>query len=198
MRFFRSESPRSDRVESCGDYRVTILNRRKYMRLIRLRLKTCEMKPRKFDLTGCKYLVMRGNKKDVISRGCRHYLMARLLDTKPLGPFRSGAEVLRASTIAGQEFKTGMTKLELDRFISAQADKCVWVHRFEDARVCPEGAVEWAGGKHNLGNCGYLSAWNKTHGCVRFKVLRGFDHAERADDDHGGGGRAFCDDEDDE
>lgn len=195
MRFSR----RVQRGEERGkpeDYRATILDRRKYMRLIRLRLKTCEMKSTKIDLTGCKYLVMRGNKKDVISKGCRHYLMARLLNEKPLGPFRSGAEVLRASSIAGQEFKTGMTAREIDEFISSKASKCVWVHRFEDAKVCPDGAIEWAEGDHNNGNCGYLPAWNKKHGCVRFKVVRGFDSAVRADHGDGDGESSrFCDGE---
>jgi hypothetical protein len=163
--------------DNCCCYMTTILNRRRWMRLIRKGLKTCEIKSRRVVLPpGCKYLLFRGSVREVLSKGCRHFLVARLLTTTPLGPFRSGAEVLKASAVAGQEFKTGMSERELDRFIASKKSKAAWVYRFEEVRVCQDGAIEWSDRK-NSGNCGFLSAYDKKRECVRFRVRRGYDDA---------------------
>jgi len=176
--------------DSCC-YMTTILNRRKWMRLIRKGLKTCEIKSTRVILPpGCKYLLFRGSVREVISKGCRHFLVVRLLTSAPLGPFRSGAEMLAASTVAGQEFKTGMNEEELDKFISSKASRTAWVYRFEAVRVCRDDAIEWSDRK-NSGNCGFLSAYNKKHKCVRFRVRRGYDDAL----DPNGEERGYSDDE---
>ena len=145
----------------------TILNRRRYMRLIRKHLKTCELKPRKVKLDGlCEFLVFHMS-KECRAKGCGYHVIGRLLEQTPLGPFRTGAEVLEASTKIGQEFKTGMDAGELDAFIKEKRSGEVYVYRFESATVTD--AVEWDNRPGN-NNSGFLPAYNSTRGCVRFSV----------------------------
>jgi hypothetical protein len=145
----------------------TILNRRRYMRLIREHLKTCELKPRKVKLDGlCEFLVFHMS-KECRAKGCGYHVIGRLLEQTPLGPFRTGAEVLEASTKIGQEFKTGMGAAELDAFIKEKRSGEVYVYRFESATVTD--AVEWDNRPGN-NNSGFLPAYNSTRGCVRFSV----------------------------
>lgn len=154
------------------EYMLTIVNRRRYMRLIRKGLKTCEIKARRVVLADeCKYLIVKGNKKDVCSKGCTHFLVVKLLSTVPLGPYRTGAEIIAASNVAGQEFKTGMSEQALDRFIRGKKKGEVWVYRFEQAISCGADVIEWSDVPGN-GNTGFLSSHNQTTGGVRFKVLQ--------------------------
>ena len=156
----------------CEEYMLTIVNRRKYMRLIRKKLKTCEIKPRAVTLPdGCKYLIVKGNKKDVQSKGCAHFLVVKLLNNVPLGPFKTGAEILAASRVEGQEFKTGMSEHALDRFIRSKRGGKVWVYRFEQAVACGADVIEWNDMPRN-GNTGFLPPYNREGDCVRFEVLR--------------------------
>lgn len=142
------------------------------MRLIRKKLKTCEIKPRRVILPReCKYLIVKGNKKDVRSKGCAHFLAVKLLGTVPLGPFKTGAEVLAASNVQGQEFETGMSEQALDRFIQRAHGTPVWVYRFEQAIACGADVIEWNDLPSN-GNTGFLPAYNREGGCTRFRVLR--------------------------
>lgn len=145
----------------------TILNRRWFMRLIRLRLKTCEMKGRRTVLdAACEFLVFHMS-KPCREKGCRYHIVARLIERAPLGPFRSGAEVLAAGGRTGYEFKTGMNEAELDAFIANQSSGEVWVYRFEDAMVTD--AVEWDDRPGN-NNSGFLPAYNGTRRRMRFRV----------------------------
>ena len=166
------------RWEDGEEYMATILNDVRLMRLIRQHRKTCEIKSTRRILPArCKYLIFRGSKGKVRSRGCRHFLVARLLSTTPLGPFQTGAEVLAASTVRGQEFRTGMDAAELDRFIRSKTSKQVWVHRFEGARACGEDVIEWNDAPGNS-NCGFLPHVNARRGIVRFRVLRPAEEGE--------------------
>ena len=145
----------------------TILNRRRYMRLIRLRLKTCELKGRRTMLDdACEYLVFH-MAKPCREKGCRYHIIARLLDKAPLGPFESGAEVLAASKAIGLDFGTGMSEVELDAFIAGQSSQEVFVYRFEDATVTD--TVEWDDRPGN-NNSGFLPAYNSARRRVRFSV----------------------------
>jgi hypothetical protein len=151
----------------CKRFTGTILKRRRYMRLIRKHLKTCEIKPRKVKLDdGCEFLVFHMN-QTCRNKGCSYHVIARLLEQTPLGPFKTGAEVLEASTKNGQEFKTGMDEAELDAFIGEQRSGQVYVYRFESATVTD--AVEWDNSPGN-NNSGFLPSYNSTRGCVRFSV----------------------------
>jgi hypothetical protein len=148
-------------------YIGTIINNRRWMRLIRKQDKTCEIKSKMANIPKlCKHLVFHGNRK-LRASGCKYNLMATLLSHTPLGPFRTAKAVTIASKIAGKEFKTGMSESRLDRFIQKGASKMVYIYRFEDAHVTNR--VIWSDSKGN-NHPGFLPMMNKERGCMRFCV----------------------------
>ena len=167
----KSKEPKSKEQDESRsvNYAATILNK-EYMRLIRKHLKTCEMKGRKLEIrVVCKYLILKTNREGRDS-GLDYYMIARLIDHIPIGPYKTGAEVLAAAETEG--FKTGMDEAELDAFIDAQSSKKVWVYRFEHATVTND--VVWDNRNGN-NNCGYLYSYNETWRRVRFTVGPGAD-----------------------
>jgi hypothetical protein len=149
------------------EYAATIL-KKQYMRLIRKHLKTCEIKGRKLTIrVVCRCLVLKMNKEGR-DGGLDYYMIANLIDHIPIGPYKTGAQVLAAAETGG--FKTGMDEAELDAFIAEQSSKEVWVHRFNSATVTD--AVKWDNRPGN-NNCGYLYSYNETSRRVRFSVADG-------------------------
>jgi hypothetical protein len=149
----------------------TMLNKRRYVQLIEAGDKTCEIKSKLVKINSrCKYLVFHGSQEVRDGpQGCQYNIVAKLIDHTPLGPFYSGIEVLRASVEPGREFKVGMGEAELNAFINGYKSQCVYVYRFQDAVVSHD--VVWDDREGN-NNSGFLPAFNKTRGCVRFTVGR--------------------------
>jgi hypothetical protein len=149
-------------------YIGTIIDRMRWMRLIRQHHKTCEIKSRRVVIPkSCKHMVFHANKK-LRAGGFTHHLIARLLTHTPLGPFSTAKAVMDASRIYGSEFKTGMSEESLDRFIQRNASKEVYIYRFEEARVSH--SVVWSNRPGN-NNAGFLPMFNRKAQRVRFTVL---------------------------
>ena len=144
---------------------ANILNRKRYLDLIRKGKKTCEIKSQRLKVPRrATHLLMCGNK--AVRKLCREYWVARLMDRKALGPFFSGKEILEATVVKGKEFKTGMGETELDEFIASKNSKRAYVYRFRDVREARD--VTWEHCAANT-NTGFLRPTMKD-GSVRFDV----------------------------
>ena len=144
---------------------ANILNRKRYLDLIRKGKKTCEIKSQRLKVPRrATHLLMCGNK--AVRKLCREYWVARLMDRKALGPFFSGKEILEATVVKGKEFKTGMGEPELDEFIASKNSKRAYVYRFCDVREARD--VTWEHCAANT-NTGFLRPTMKD-GSVRFDV----------------------------
>ena len=151
-----------------SSYVGTIL-KEQYMRLILDGHKTCQLMSKRLTIGAeCEYMLFHAN-QPARKNGCSHNVIARLLDRVPLGPFRSGAELLRAAE--RENFKTGMDEGELDEYIAKQRSREVWAYRFEDAVVAGDQEVVWDDSYGN-NNSGFLPCYNETRKRMRFSVVR--------------------------
>jgi hypothetical protein len=142
-------------------FMATILNRRKYLKLIKDGDKNCEIKPKKLKIPPhVTHLLMCGN--SFVRKVYGKYLVARLRDRRALGPFYTGKDLLKKSN----KFKTGMSEAELDQFIQSKSSKKVYVYRFCDVRETQD--VDWHHCQQN-NNAGFLLP-TRTDGTVRYSV----------------------------